>query len=87
MKLSRRTNLTPTPLALHGSPCGAKVVETLSKMKKLKNITNIYITMAYAAKAAAFYSLVFINETAFLCFAALTALLCVASMILINSTK
>ena len=56
-------------------------------MKKLKKITNIYITMAYAGKAAAFYSLVFINQTAFLCFAALTALLCVASMILINSTK
>jgi|TARA_R100000482_G_C5110725_1_gene140430 uncharacterized membrane protein YfhO len=56
-------------------------------MKKLKNITNIYITLAYAAKAATFYSLVFINETAFLCFAGLTALLCAASMILIKAGK
>jgi hypothetical protein len=56
-------------------------------MRNLKNITNIYIIMAFVAEAAAFYSLFFINVTAFLWFAALTALLSIASMILINATK
>tara|TARA_R110001599_G_scaffold146208_2_gene329162 strand:- start:1272 stop:1490 length:219 start_codon:yes stop_codon:yes gene_type:complete len=57
----------------------------VQKLSTMKKITNFYITMTMFSAASAIYSLVFVNEKAFLLMFGLTSLMFIASYICIKS--
>jgi len=57
----------------------------VQKLSTMKKITNFYITMTMFSAASAMYSLLFVNENAFILMFGLTCLMFIASYICIKA--